>query len=73
MHSSKEIRQRLLTKRINPRWAYMSRPGFKTPDTRCPECTEPSRSFYIGGKTVDGKTQHRYQCEHGHEWTERNP
>lgn len=53
------------------RWDYMGRPGFNPPNNDCPECTSPSKTYYIGGKTVDGVAQHRYKCEHGHEWIKR--
>lgn len=50
------------------RWAYMGREGHNPPSRLCPECTDPSKAWYIGAKSVDGATHHRYRCEHGHSW-----
>ena len=56
------------------RWDYMSRPQHNPPSDQCPECPEPSKVHYIGGKSILSATgevtgtQHRYQCEHGHRW-----
>ncbi len=54
------------------RWAYMARPDFNPPSGACPVCTAPSRAYYIGGKHVPdeqgGRSEHRWQCEHRHEW-----
>lgn len=51
------------------RWDYMGRPGFNPPNDLCPECKEPSKVYFIGGKTVDGLTTYTYACEHHHRWT----
>ena len=51
----------------------MGRPTHNPPTDKCPECTEPSKTYFIGSKTVDGVVQTRYQCEHGHEWVDRDP
>jgi hypothetical protein len=50
------------------RWAYMAAPGFNPPNNDCPECAEPSKTYHIGDKTVDGVPQQRWRCQHGHEW-----
>lgn len=57
------------------RWDYMSAPGYNPPNDDCPECTGQSKTYYIGGKTVEGVSQHRWRCEHNHEWItrENNP
>jgi len=46
----------------------MAAPGFNPPSNDCPECDVPSKTYYIGGKTVDGVARHRHKCEHGHVW-----
>lgn len=51
------------------RWAYMGLPGFNPPNNDCPECTEPSRTFFIGGRTLNEVTSYTYRCENKHEWT----
>ena len=48
----------------------MAQPNFNPPNNNCPDCTEPSKTYFIGGKMVDGVSQFRKQCEHGHEWIE---
>lgn len=50
------------------RWNYMGQPDFNPPCDACPECQEPSKVYFVGGKTVNGMPQYRYQCEHGHTW-----
>jgi hypothetical protein len=53
----------------------MGRPNYNPPNNDCPQCTEPSRTYYIGAKrvTLDGVAykQTRYECEHKHPWTVR--
>lgn len=51
------------------RWAYMANSQHKSANDDCPECTEPSRSYHQGAKTVNGVTTVRYACEHNHAWT----
>lgn len=53
------------------RWAYMADPRFNPPNNDCPECTAPSRTYFIGGQTIDGIAQYRWQCEHSHQWVVR--
>ncbi|MCB9678331.1 MAG: hypothetical protein H6737_24730 [Alphaproteobacteria bacterium] len=55
------------------RWAYMAQPGFNPPNEDCPECDGPSKTWHQGAKTVDGVKTTRFVCEHGHEWTVRDP
>lgn len=50
------------------RWAYMGRDAHNPPTTDCPECSEPSKTYHLGAKTVNGVATRRYGCEHGHEW-----
>ena len=50
----------------------MAHPNFNPPNDKCPECTEPSKTFFIGGRTVDGVSQYRWECEHKHEWIEHD-
>lgn len=54
------------------RWAYMGLPHVNPPNNDCPECTEPSKTHFIGGKTVeeDGKkvAHYTWKCQHGHGW-----
>ena len=58
----------------NPhRWAYMGRPAFNPPNDDCPQCEQPSKTFFRGAKLVDGIPQSRYECEHGHQWIVRGP
>lgn len=59
--------------RSSNRWAYLRQPGFNPPNRDCPVCTEPSKTYYIGGKTADGVTTHRWTCQHGHRWTTTEP
>lgn len=54
----------------NDRWAYMADPRHNPPTNHCSTCLSPSRTFFIGGKRVGENTQHRYQCEHGHQWVQ---
>ena len=50
------------------RWAYMGQPNYNPPNDACPVCTEPSRTYFIGGKRgPDGPVQ-RWRCEHQHVW-----
>jgi|SaaInlV_200m_DNA_4_1039719.scaffolds.fasta_scaffold102829_1 hypothetical protein len=42
-------------------------------DPKCETCTEPSKTHYIGGKTVDGIVITRFECANGHKWTTRVP
>lgn len=51
------------------RWAYKAQPGYNPPNNDCPECEEPSRTWFIGGRTVDGKAQYTYTCDNHHRWT----
>ena len=51
------------------RWAYMSQPNFNPPNNDCPECSEPSRTYSIGGRTENGTSLYTYRCEHNHTWT----
>ena len=61
------------------RWAYMGQPGHNPPNDDCPDCTEPSKTYFIGAKTVfetqDGVevkvSVTRHHCEHHHEWVTR--
>lgn len=53
---------------MSNRWAYMGRPDYNPPNDDCPHCAEPSKTYFIGAKTVDGRARRRFQCEHGHEW-----
>lgn len=51
----------------------MGEPGFKTPNNDCPTCTEPSKTYHRGAKTVintDGSHTAitSWCCEHKHEW-----
>ena len=62
------------------RWAYMGDPRHNPPNDDCPECTEPSKTYHMGAKTVtreDGSRVAitRWECEHKHEWetTEERP
>lgn len=55
------------------RWAYMADPRYNPPNEDCPECTEPSKTYFIGGKTVDGVAQYTWHCEHGHRWVVEEP
>ena len=50
------------------RWAYLGRPEHTLPNTDCPECTEPSKTFHKGARTKEGVTTKRYGCENDHEW-----
>lgn len=50
------------------RWAYMARPDYNPPTNDCPTCTEPSKTYMVGSKKVDGVISHRWRCEHQHEW-----
>jgi len=52
------------------RWGYMAIPGYNPPNNDCPECTEPSRTWSRGARSVDGKAQYRYVCDNGHEWVQ---
>lgn len=51
----------------------MGRPGYNPPNRDCPACVEPSKTFYIGGKTEAGVVRHRWQCEHNHAWVVEEP
>lgn len=55
------------------RWNYMRDPGYNPPSDRCPVCTEPSRVWHQGAKTVDGVKRTRWACDHGHEWVVEEP
>lgn len=46
----------------------MGRAGHNPPSHACPSCTTPSKCWYVGARTVDGTTQHRYRCASGHSW-----
>ncbi len=62
----------------------MARPDFNPPNIDCQACqeagTSPSKTFYLGGRFVPdppeppegpgapGRSQHRWTCEHKHEW-----
>ncbi len=61
-----------MSKHRGGRWAYMLAPGFNPPNDNCPECTAPSKTHHIGGKTVGGVSQQRWKCELGHEWIVRD-
>ena len=50
------------------RWDYMGHDNFIPLTEDCPECIEPSKTFFQGSKTVDGTCITRYRCEHDHEW-----
>jgi len=56
------------------RWGYMRAPNYNPPNDDCPECVTPSKTYYMGGKTVTKEGEapeavHRWKCEHGHIWT----
>ena len=34
------------------RWGYMRAPSYNPPNDDCPECVTPSKTYYMGGKTV---------------------
>ena len=51
------------------RWAYMTRADYNPPNDDCPDCKTPSRTYFIGAKTEEGKKRTRYTCECGHNWT----
>ena len=53
------------------RWAYMADPRFNPPNEDCPTCEAPSRTYFVGGRTVDGVAIYRWRCEHRHEWEVR--
>lgn len=53
------------------RWTYLADPRFNPPNDDCPECTEPSRTYSVGGRTVDGVAEYFWRCEHRHEWVIR--
>lgn len=61
------------------RYAYMAHPKYNPPNNDCPECTEPSKTFFIGSRTTfddQGKPTAkitRYACEHQHEWMTEEP
>lgn len=46
----------------------MYSPGYNPPNSDCPECSCPSRTYHIGSKTKDGVATHRWKCDMGHEW-----
>lgn len=52
------------------RWAYMANPLYNPPNNDCPECTEPSRTYFKGGRTENGVAVYTYACEHHHRWTQ---
>ena len=51
------------------RWDYMGEPGYNPPNDDCPDCTEPSKTYHLGSKTVDGVKITRWYCENKHTWT----
>lgn len=51
----------------------MAQPGYNPPNDNCPECEKPSKTYSLGGKTVDGVAQFRWECEHKHQWTVYEP
>ena len=53
------------------RWAYMGQPNYNPPNNDCPECTVPSKTYFIGGKTVDNVAIYTWTCEHSHRWEVR--
>ncbi len=55
------------------RWNYMGQESYNPPNLSCPECTDPSRVFHRGAKTVEGAVRTRYMCEHQHEWVVWDP
>jgi len=60
------------------RWAYMGQPNFNPPTNDCPDCTEPSKTFHLGAKTVTNEDESRtavtrWACEHQHEWEVHEP
>jgi len=46
----------------------MGQPNYNPPNNDCPVCTEPSRTFFIGGKRSARGAVQRWRCEHQHEW-----
>ena len=55
------------------RWSYLGTDLHNPPNNDCPECTEPSKTWHQGAKTVDGVTTRRYKCEHLHMWQVTEP
>lgn len=55
------------------RWNYLGDPRHNPPSDACPECEAPSKTHFVGSKTVDGDRITRFMCEHGHTWTVREP
>ncbi len=51
----------------------MADPRFNPPNDACPECREPSKTYFVGGRTEDGVAIYRWCCEHRHEWEVREP
>jgi len=54
------------------RWSYMAQLHYNPPSDDCPDCTVPSKIYFIGAKRIveDGVLCKvtRYRCEHHHEW-----
>jgi len=58
---------------MSNRYSYMADPRFNPPNNDCPECEEPSKTYFIGANTVSDDDGNRvkhttYTCEHQHEW-----
>jgi hypothetical protein len=61
------------------RWAYLGRPDHNPPNDDCPECSAPSRTYFLGSRLVPdpegphgfGWTERAWTCEHQHRWTVR--
>lgn len=53
------------------RWAYMAQPNYNPPNDTCPECKTPSKTYFMGGSTVDGVAIYKWACEHDHRWEVR--
>ncbi len=46
----------------------MAHPDFNRPNDDCPECTVPSKTRLVGGRTEDGVGIYTWTCEHEHRW-----
>ena len=57
------------------RWSHHQFDGPATGgpnDPKCEECTEPSHTYHIGAKTVEGVVITRFVCANDHRWTRRS-
>ena len=58
------------------RWKHHENDGPATGgpnDPKCVECVEPSITYFIGAKTVEGVVITRFVCANDHRWTRREP